>query len=515
MKFANFVAIDLGASNGRVFNASWNGKTFNLRELHRFANSSVDVLGRLHWDVLRLWSEIKNGLSSYSREYQSIPAGIGVDAWGVDFALLDAEGSLLGNPHTYRDRRTEGIPASVFAQIPEQAIFQETGIQSCPINTVFQIFSMVQNRDPQLEAAATMLMIPDLFSFWLSGAKSIEYTIGSTSQMLRTKEPEWAHDLLTRLRIPSHFLPSVIKPGSALGPLRREIARETNLSAATSVLAVAAHDTASSVAAITGMDSDSVFISSGTWSLMGMEISEPICTPQACQLGFSNERGVGGAVLLLCNITGLWLLQECMRQWRIEGNPYSWTGLLKIAEKSEPFRSLIVPDSPEFVAPKNMLLAIRNFCRRTKQLLPDSPGAFARCCIESLCLRYRQVLDSLVELTHQQLSIIRVAGGGALNRMLCQFTANATNRSVITGPTEASVLGNVLVQAIATGHIKNLNEGREAVALSVRQSIFEPRAVDSWEQAFELFQKLVAGSPLTHLVLLAGMLYGVPTSLRA
>lgn len=494
----NFLAVDLGASNGRVFNVPWNGKTFELRELHRFTNCPVRISGHLHWDVLRLWTEIKNGLSCYAKENRSIPTGIGIDAWGVDFALLDAKDGLLGNPYTYRDSRTEGTCAAVFARIPEQEIFKETGIQSWQINTLFQIFSMVQNQDPLLENTATMLMIPDLFSFWLTGVKTIEYTVGSTSEMLDKKEPKWAKKLLKRLRIPSDFLPPVTKPGTVLGPLLREIATEINIAPAATVpvLAVTAHDTAGTVAAIPGMGPDSVFISSGTLSIMGAEIQEPICTPEAFSLRFSNERGAEGSVLLLCNITGLWLLQECMRQWQLQGSAYTWTGLLRLAEKSKPFRSLIAPDSPDFVAPNNMLLAIRNFCERTKQPTPDTAGAFARCCIESLSLRYRQVLDSLLALICRPLSIIRVAGGGSLNRLLSQFTANATNRSVITGPTEGSVLGNALTQAVATGHIKNLQEGREVIASSIKQSVFRPQAIEIWEETFQRFQKLSATSVL-------------------
>jgi rhamnulokinase len=490
----NFLAIDLGASNGRVFNGSWDGKRFKLHELHRFDNHSVNVFGHLHWDVLRIWSEIKNGLSCYARHYNSLPAGIGVDAWGVDFALLDPAGHLLGNPYTYRDRRTEGIAAVAFAKVPEDEIFQETGVQSWPINTLFQIVSMVQEKNGQLEAAATMLMIPDLFTYWLSGVKTVEYTAGSTSEMLHSQRPEWAQTLLLRLQIPTHFLPPVTRPGTVLGPLHHEICREVKFSGSPRVLAVAGHDTASTVAAIPRMNSAHAFISSGTISIMGVEITEPIINAQVRQLGFSNERGVAETVHLLCNITGLWLLQECKRQWKLRGSTYSWAELLRLAERSKPFRSLITPDSPHFIAPRDMLLAIRAFCRRTKQPPPDSPGAFTRCCIESLSLRYRQVLDSLILLTGRRLPTICVAGGGSLNRMLCQFTASATNRTVITGPAEASVLGNILTQAIATGHINNLAEGREVIASSVRQSVFEPQEVDGWEDALQRFQKISLAS---------------------
>jgi rhamnulokinase len=487
---SNFLAIDLGASSGRVFEGAWNGEIFEVRELHRFINSSSSVLGHLHWDVLRLWSEIKDGLSRYSRENQVAPAGIAIDAWGVDFALLDSAGSLLGNPYTYRDRRTDGMPSAVFARITEKDIFRETGVQSWQTNTLLQIFSMAQNKDPQLEAAATMLMIPDLFTFWLSGEKTIECTVGSTSGMFRTERSEWALDLLSGLGIPSHFLPPLTKPGTFLAPLRRELANEINFSALPPVLAVAAHDTASTVAAIPAMDLDSVFISSGTWSLMGVEITQPVTTNLALDLRVSNERGVAGSTLLLRNITGLWILQECVRRWQLQGNSYTWADLLKLAESSKPFRSLIDPDARDFRAPNNMLLAIQNFCQRTKQPKPDSPGAFVRCCIESLTLRYRETLGSLEHLTGRRLSTIRVAGGGCRNRMLCQFTANATNRHVVTGPVEASVLGNVMTQAIATGHIKNFTEGREVITSSIHQSFFEPRTIDVWDDAYHRFQKL-------------------------
>lgn len=486
----NFLAIDLGASGGRVFKIAWNGSKLKLKELHRFANSSVSVQGHLHWDVLRLWSEIKIGLGRYARENKSVPAGIAIDAWGVDFALLDSADSMLGNPYTYRDRRTEGIPSAVFAKVSEKEMFRETGVQSWQINTLFQIFSMAQTKDPGLEVARTMLMIPDLFNFWLSGEKTIECSVGSTSEMFRTEKAEWAVDLLNRLGIPTHFLPSVTTPGTFLAPMRRELTNEISLKSRPPIIAVAAHDTASTVAAIPGMDADSVFISSGTWSLMGVEISETDNTELALTLGFSNERGVAGSILLLRNITGLWILQECMRQWRLQSKSCTWAGLVKLAEKSEPFRSLIDTDAPQFLAPDNMLLAICNFCQITEQPRPKSLGEYARCCIESLSLRYREVLESLEKLTRRRLSTVRVAGGGCRNRMLCQFTANATNRNVITGPIEASVLGNAVAQAVAIGHIKDFGEGRRVIASSTVQLIYEPRMTDAWTTAFYRFQKL-------------------------
>lgn len=486
---SNFLAIDLGASNGRIFTGSWNGKSFALTELHRFVNSPIDLDGHLHWDVRRLWLQIKDGLRCAHAVLPTF-SGIGVDGWGVDFALLGSKGSLLGDPYCYRDQRTMGVSATVFSLIPEPELFTVTGVQSWQINTLFQIFSMVRNQDSQLAKAISMLMIPDLFTFWLCGEKNVEYTVGSTSEMLRVERPEWAYDLLDRLEIPSSFLPPVVATGTALAPMHHELALEMNLSTAPPVFAVAAHDTASTVAAISGMDRESAFISIGTWSLMGVEISKPITNKQVLHAGFSNERGAADSVLLIKNMAGLWLLQECMRQWKLRGISYTWSEVLKLTEESEPFRSFIDTDAPEFLAPANMLLAIRNFCEHTGQPIPQSPGSIFRCCLESLSLRYREVLSSLQELTGRRLSAIRIAGGGCLNQLLCQYIANATKETVIAGPVEASVWGNVIIQAIATGHLKNLAEGREVIASSIERSIFEPNAIEVFDEAFHSFQRV-------------------------
>jgi rhamnulokinase len=493
---SNFLAADLGASSGRVFVGCWNGTSFELRELHRFANGPVNILGSLHWDILRLWTDLKEGFSGYGREYQAPPAGIGIDAWGVDFALLDAAGHLVGNPYHYRDARTVGMTSAAFARVSDAEIFSQTGVRSWQINTLFQLFSMVENRDPQLDTAATLLMIPDLFAYWLSGEKKIEYTIGSTTQMLRIGTCQWASELLDRIGIPTDKLPHVCVPGTVLAPLRRELGEEfgfpTVLPAVPPVIAVAAHDTASAVAAIPGMDPESAFISSGTWSLMGVETSDPNTTAEALELGFTNEGGVAGRVLLIRNLTGLWLLQECMRHWRRRGEPYTWDVLLARAEKAEPFRSLIDPDAHEFMAPDDMLSAIQGFCRRTRQPVPETAGEFARCCMESLSLRYRSVLEAIEKLTRRSLKTLRIVGGGCVNRPLCQFTSDATGRLVVTGPVEASALGNIVVQAIATGQLSDIAQGREAIAASVQQSVFEPRPNDAWEEAYHRFQSFVS-----------------------
>jgi len=491
---ANFVAVDLGAASGRVFVSEWDGGKFHLEQLHRFSNSSVRAKDHLYWDVLRLWSEIKIGLRAYKQKFQQPALSVGVDAWGVDFALLDSAGHLVGNPCSYRDPRTSGVPAAVFAKIPEFECFQATGIRSMPINTLFQLFSMVQSGDPQLEVAASLLMLPDLLTYWLGGSKTTEYTAASTSEMLAKETAEWAHELLTRLAIPRHILPAVTQPGFLVGTMQTEIVREIGFAEAPSLVSVAAHDTASAVAAIPNMDQDSVFLSTGTWNLMGVETKTRITSREAMELKFSNEGGVDGSILLLRNITGFWLLQECVRQWERQGQSYEWQELLRLAEAAAPFRSLVDPDAAEFECPENMLLAIRTFCRNSDQPEPELPGEFARCCLESISLRQREVLECLEHLTQRRLSTIRMVGGGCHNHLFCHFTADATKRRVVAGPVEATVLGNVLVQAVATGHVRDIQQGRDAVAESVEQVSYEPQPGSNWDEALCKFKNLGARS---------------------
>lgn len=491
---ANFVAVDLGAASGRVFAAEWDGRKFHLEQLHRFSNSSVRAKDHLYWDVLRLWSEIKTGLHAYKRKFQAAPVSLGVDAWGVDFALLDSAECLIANPYSYRDARTNGVPAAVFARIPEFECFQETGIRSMSINTLFQLYSMVQSRDSQLQLAASLLMLPDLFTFWLGGSKTTEYTAASTSEMLAKGTGQWAYDFLRRLAIPTQILPPVTMPNSIVGKMQKDLVREIGFGETPSLVSVAAHDTASAVAAIPNMNEDSVFLSSGTWNLMGVETHTPITSREALDLNFSNEGGVGGSVLLLRNITGFWLLQECARQWERQGEAHDWQELLRLAEKATPFRSFIDPDAAEFECPENMLAAIRTFCKSTEQPEPEHPGEFARCCLESISLRQREVVECLERLTQRKLRTIRMTGGGCHNHLFCQFAADATNRCVVAGPVEATVLGNVLTQAVASGHVGNIQQGRQAVVESMEQVIYEPRQNYGWDEAFSRFKDVTAKS---------------------
>jgi rhamnulokinase len=491
---AAYLAVDLGASSGRVMLGTWDGARFELRELRRFPNGPVAVRGHLHWDVLRLWSEITRGIADYAAGYGAPLAGIGIDTWAVDFALLDRAGNLLGNPYHYRDRRTEGMPAIVDQRVPPERLYARTGIQRLPINTLYQLVSMRQHGDPQLDAAATLLLIPDLFHYWLTGRAAAEYTNATTTQFFDARERRWAADLLAELGLPAGLLPEVVAPGTPLGELLPEVHDATGLRHPTSVIATATHDTASAVAAVPGLDARSAYISSGTWSLVGVEIGQPVLSEEARRLNVTNEGGVGGTIRLLKNVAGLWLLQECQRHWLRAGEAYDWPALVALAGAAPPLRSLVEPDAPEFLNPDDMPAAIRAYCRRTGQPTPESIGAVARCCLDSLALKYRWVVTALARLTGRTIETIRIVGGGSQNALLCQLTADACGRQVVAGPVEATALGNILVQAVACGALPDIAAGRQAVAASCEQTVYEPRPAAGWEDAIARFEGLAAAA---------------------
>jgi rhamnulokinase len=460
---------------------AWDGRRFALEELHRFANGGVALRGGVEWDVLRLWSEIQAGLRMFRGKHGGTPTGIAVDAWGVDFGLLDKAGRLVGNPTCYRDPRTNGVPARVFAKVSEAEIFAATGVQTMQINTLFQLAAMMG--DPRLKSAETLLMIPDLFSYFLCGAKSVEYTEASTTQMYALGARDWDRAMLARVGVPTRILPQVVQPGTVLGKVSWDVLGVCGLEATTQVIAVASHDTASAVASIPGLDEGSAFISSGTWSLMGVELDAPVTTERARALGFTNEGGCGGKTLLMRNITGLWILQECVRQWEQEGRKCGWAEIIAAAKESAAFRQVILPNAPEFGAAGNMLEAIRGFCRNSGQTEPETMGEFARCCFESLSLAYWSALTALRDLTGRDIRTIRVVGGGCLNAFLCQMTADACGCTVVSGPAEASALGNVMLQAVALGELESVAAGRAAVGGSLELVTYEPRSGDGWAEA--------------------------------
>jgi rhamnulokinase len=493
----NFLAVDLGASSGRVLLGRWDGNRFGLQELHRFANGGVVVLGHLHWDVLRLWQELLAGLARYAAAYDAPLAGIGIDSWAVDYGLLDGKGRLLGNPYHYRDQRTDGVAAQVFARLPWTEVFARTGIQQLPFNTLYQLASMQGSGDPQLAAAETLLLMPDLLGYWLTGRKVAEYTNATTTQMLDCRTRTWATDMLAQLGLPAGLLPPLVEAGSQLGALLPEVAAAAGLSSGTPIFAPGTHDTASAVAAIPGLDDRSAYISSGTWSLVGLEVRAPIVNDAARASNVTNEGGVYGTIRLLKNVTGLWLVQECQRRWQQDGQQYPWEELLALAGMAPSLRSLIDPDAPAFLHPTDMPAAIRASCRQHGEHVPDDVGMIVRCCLESIALKYRMVLEVLERLAGRQVETIRIVGGGSQNQLLCQFTADACGRPVVAGPVEATALGNILVQAITAGHLPDLAAGRGAIAASVEVQRYEPNLDGAvrWDDAFaRITERISIGS---------------------
>lgn len=479
----NFVAVDLGASSGRLTVARWDGRRFALEELHRFPNGAVDIRGSLYWDALRLWSEIQTGLMKYRARFAGSPAGIAVDAWGVDFALLDRRGHLIDNPSHYRDPRTRGVAKRAFEHRSEADLYAASGVQSFPYNTLFQLYSMALEEDPRLESAETLLMIPDLFNFFLCGEKAGEYTEACTSQMVQPGTRDWDRQTVRAFGIPDRILPTLVEPATVLAQVGRDVLDRCGFTHEFPVVAVASHDTASAVASIPNLDEHGAFISSGTWSLMGVELDAPLATERARRLHFTNEGGGGRSTLLLRNLTGLWLLQECRRQWEKEGHAHTWDELVEAAAAAQPFRSLLYPNAPDFQAPGDMVQAIRDACTATAQPVPQSVGEFARCCFESLALSYCSTRDALQSLTGREIRTLRVVGGGCLNTFLCQMTADACGCTVVSGPVEASALGNAMLQAVATGHLPNTHAGRAAIAESIESAHYTPHHDHAWHGA--------------------------------
>jgi rhamnulokinase len=487
---ASFLGVDLGASSGRVMAGHWDGRRFQLEELHRFPNGGVCIGDRTYWDVLGIWGQIHQGFSRFSALHRRCPVSLGVDAWGIDFGLLDEGGRLISNPVHYRDRRTEGVPERLFDMVDEKTLFSETGVQSWRINTLFQLYSMVLARDAQLQLANTLLTIPDLFSYFLCGETTVEYTEATTTQMFSPRTGDWAKQFLRKVGIPEKILPEVSQPSARLGDARPAVLKECGFSQNVPVIAVASHDTASAVAAIPHMDADSAFISSGTWSLMGTEIPAPNTLDEARRLGFTNEGSATGGFLLLKNLAGLWIIQECLRCWEKAGRNYGWSEMIEAASAAPAFCSLLNPSDNVFELPADMPAAVQQYCKETEQPVPGGVGEFARTLFEGLALSYRMVLVSLETLTCRSLSTIRIVGGGSRNALLSQMVANACNRVVVAGPAEATVLGNVMVQAIATSHIGNLRQGRIAIAESCECQAYEPHHSAAWDEAFVRFERL-------------------------
>lgn len=488
---SKYIALDLGAESGRVIVAAFDGDRLSLEEVYRFANGPVQVGKSLYWDVLRLWSEIKLGLRKAGAEHGGDLRSVAVDTWGIDYALLDRTGQLVGNPRCYRDPRTAGMMEHALAMAPRWDIYQQSGgIQFLSINTLYQLLAMVVHQDPALTTASAFLMIPDLFNYWLTGRIACEFTDATTTQFYNAAAGGWAIDLLERLGIPGHIFPEVVMPGVPFGALLPDVAEETGLGPLT-VVAPAVHDTASAIVAVPASAERFAWLSSGTWSLLGGISSQPLVTPQALAFNFSSYGGPGGLYLPWKNIMGLWLVQECRRAWRRAGDNLSYDELAALAAAARPFVAVIDPDDAAFLAPKDMPAAIADFCLRHGQPAPAGRGEIIRVVLESLALRYRWTLEKLALLQDAAFDALHVVGGGVRNRLLCQFTADAIGLPVIAGPVEATAIGNAALQAVAKGDLASLQEARAVIRRSFDVETYLPGPRAPWDEAYQRFLSLI------------------------
>jgi rhamnulokinase len=491
----NLLAIDLGAESGRVMLATLAGKVLSLTEVHRFANGPVRLPDGIHWDVLRLWADIKDGITAgvvaSERTVRKKLDGVGLDTWGVDFALLDRGGVLLGNPFHYRDARTDGMLAELLKRMPRQTVFEHTGIQFMQINTLYQLLSMVLQKSPLLDIAQTFITIPDLFNYWLSGQITCEFTNATTTQCYDPRKRDWAWAVLEAMDIPSRLFRPVIQPGTRLGPLLPAVGEETG-ALDLPVIVPACHDTGSAVVAVPAERENFAWISSGTWSIMGAETTQPGISPLTLEYNFTNEGGVFGTWRLSKNINGMWFMQECRRAWAQEGENLTYDEITHLAAEARPFLAVVDPDDSDFLPPGGMPDRIRTFCQRTGQAVPHTKGEIVRVALESIALKYRWVLERLESVTGARLDPIHIIGGGTKNRLLSRFTADCTGRTCVAGPVEATAIGNVLMQAIGLGYLDSLADARTMVRHSFAPEIevFEPQSKVGWDEAYQRLLKV-------------------------
>jgi rhamnulokinase len=488
MSRENYLALDLGAESGRAMVGALDDGQLSLTETHRFANTPVRTPDGLHWDVLHLWSEIQTGLARSAAKFSL--SSLALDTWGVDFALLDKRGTLLGNPFHYRDARTNGLMAEAFRCIPRAEIFARTGIQFLQLNTLYQLLAMALSQSPLFEVAESFVTIPDLFNYWLSGKVANEFTNATTTQCLDPLTRDWAWDMLDTLGIPSRLFGPVILPGTVLGPLLPEVVAASG-AGAVSVVVPACHDTGSAVVAVPAENQDFAWLSSGTWSILGAEVSQPVLGEKALVDNFTNEGGVLGTWCLSKNIVGLWLIQECRRDWQRQGDDLSYDDLTRLAAEARPFVAVIDSDAELFFQPGDMPEKIRRFCAESGQSVPQTQGEIVRVALESLALKYRWTLERLEALCGKSLTPLHIIGGGTQNRLLNQFTANCTRRRVVAGPVEATAIGNVLMQAVALGHLANLVEARAVVRRSFSPEVYEPGLQAGWDAAYRKLLKFL------------------------
>ncbi len=483
-------AFDLGASNGRLMLSSFDGERIHLEEIHRFSNQPIQLTNHFYWDILRIFQEMKNGITKSLQQGHDDITSLGVDTWGVDFGLLSPTGELLGNPYSYRDPlHSEGMN-EVLKKISAEELFKRSGIEPASFNTIFQLYGIKKRRSELLEQAETLLFTPNLVNYLFSGVKANEFTISTTSQLYNFSQKNWDDELLTQLGIPSKMFGEITKPGTILGSTLDSINKELGMNPV-QVINVAGHDTASALAALPIKNNNTAFMSCGTWVLIGVKVKEPIVSEEAFSWGFTNEGTIEEEYRLLKNNMGLWLIQQCRAIWEREGSSMGYEEENKLVKEAKPFQSFINPDDPSFFNPKNMIASISDFCLKTGQSVPETKGDILRCILDSLALKYRWVLERLEHLTETNIEEIHMGGGGIQNQLLCQFTANATSRLVNAGPVEASALGNSIAQYIALGDISDLEEAREVVERSFSTKVYPPADQMDWQVAYEKFVQYV------------------------
>lgn len=490
-KAAHFAAVDLGASSGRVLLGTIADDKLTLAESNRFFNGAVRIIDELHWPILYLWHEMKQGILQAARQAGGDLAGIGVDTWGVDFALLGKGDILLGAPFNYRDPRTNGIYEKAFPIVSREEIFERSGIQFMQFNSLFQLVAMKLANSPLLDWAETFLMIPDLFNFWFTGQKVVEFSNATTTQLYDPRAGRWSTELIEKFKLPKKIFPKIVPSGTVLGPLLDHVAEELKVGRDVPLIAPATHDTGSAVAAVPAAKGKPwAYISSGTWSLMGVEVDHPIIDANSLKYNFTNEGGVYGTFRFLKNIMGLWLVQECRRIWQQAGQEYGFGQLTEMAAKAKPFAAVIDPDDTSFFQPGDMPGRIRDYCTNSKQTPPQDPGQVIRVCLEGLAMAYRQTLERIEACTKERVEVVHVVGGGMQNTLLCQMTADATGRKVVAGPVEATAIGNIAIQAVATKRLPDIWAARDLVRRSFDVVTYEPKNTAAWNEPYKRFVEL-------------------------
>ena len=478
-----YIAVDLGAESGRVMLGTVSDERIVLEEIHRFGNGPVEEDGSLRWDFDKLFSEIKTGISLAGKAAGNKVSGIGVDSWGVDFGLLGDDGRLIENPYHYRDSRTNGMMGQAFELLSKREIYENTGIQFMQFNSVYQLLAMRFANSGALAQAKNLVFIADLVSYYLCGRIFAEYSLASTSQFMDMRTSEWSQEVLGRLALPIDILPDIIEPGTVAGRLNTDLQKEL-CCGPVPVIAIGSHDTASAIAGVPAGSNNWAYLSSGTWSLMGVEIPEAIVSDKTFEYEFTNEGGVESTIRLLKNIMGLWLMQECRRQWQKEGMELSYDELTAMAEKAEPFAGFLNVDDSTFLAPGNMPERINEYLARTGQNPTEDKGQMMRIILESLAIKYRRVMEAIEDVTGNTIEVLHIVGGGIKNELLCRFTANATGKKVITGPIEATASGNILMQAKATGQIETLDRARKIVRNSFELKEYQPQNTSLWQEKY-------------------------------